>query len=282
MIRNHNSSVKLCVKFAAVGVIQPLVLLLFSGHHDAHEASLFALLNRASRSDRNKEQIVTCGAIPPLVKLLRCLLPSHHHQQTAHHRRQKPLLIPPQVNLAHNSFTGVEILKPINNNLITVDLGFNRIVRYPPTNFSTYPMLASLTLSYNKFRGRIPWEYNKKATLNILFLDGNYLIGLPAKEFFSGKTSISGNFGDNCLKNYPVSSELCLKSQKPWSICQQAYRRKLKPNSKNLGISHSENRSQSPVLLSPDCCCHSGIPSMANSRIPTTYLSQSLLLPMKP
>ncbi|KAI3702407.1 hypothetical protein L6452_28145 [Arctium lappa] len=136
-----------------------------------------------------------------------------------------------QVNLAHNSFTGVEILKPINSNLIAVDLGFNRIVGYPPANFSAYPMLASLTLSYNKFRGRIPWEYSKKTTLNRLFLDGNYLIGLPAKEFFSGKTSISGSFGDNCLKSCPVSSELCLKSQKPWSICQQAYRGKLKPKS---------------------------------------------------
>ncbi|KAI3734037.1 hypothetical protein L6452_13497 [Arctium lappa] len=196
MICNCNSSVKLHVKFAAADVIQPLVLLLCSGHHDAREASLLALLNLASRNDRNKEQIVTCGAIPPLVKL-----------------------------------RGVEILKPINNNLITVDLRFNRIVGYPPTNFSAYPMLASLTLSYNKFRGRIPWEYNKKTTLNRLFLDGNYLIGLQAKEFFSGKTSISGSFGDNCLKSCPISSELCLKSQKPWSIFQQAYRRKLKPKS---------------------------------------------------
>lgn len=71
MIRNRNSSVKLRVKFAAAGVIQPLVLLLCSGNHDAREASLLALLNLASRNDRNKEQIVTCGAIPPLVKLLR-------------------------------------------------------------------------------------------------------------------------------------------------------------------------------------------------------------------
>ncbi|KAJ9551465.1 hypothetical protein OSB04_015510 [Centaurea solstitialis] len=72
MIRNRNSSsVKLRVKFAAAGVIQPLVQLLCSGHHDAREASLLALLNLASRNDRNKEQIVTCGALPPLVNLLR-------------------------------------------------------------------------------------------------------------------------------------------------------------------------------------------------------------------
>ncbi|CAI9304126.1 unnamed protein product [Lactuca saligna] len=136
-----------------------------------------------------------------------------------------------QVNLAKNSFTGVEIFKPIDSDLVAVDLGFNRITGYPPTNFSAYPMLASLTLSYNKLRGRIPWEYSKKPTLSRLFLDGNYLIGLPPKEFFSGKTSISGSLGDNCLKLCPVSSELCVKSQKPLSICKQAYRGKLKPKS---------------------------------------------------
>ncbi|KAL7584518.1 hypothetical protein Lser_V15G45835 [Lactuca serriola] len=136
-----------------------------------------------------------------------------------------------QVNLAKNSFTGVEIFKPMDSNLVAVDLGFNRITGYPPTNFSAYPMLASLTLSYNKLRGRIPWEYSKKPTLSRLFLDGNYLIGLPPKEFFSGKTSISGSLGDNCLKLCPVSSELCVKSQKPLSICKQAYRGKLKPKS---------------------------------------------------
>ncbi|KAK9077419.1 hypothetical protein SSX86_005756 [Deinandra increscens subsp. villosa] len=71
MIRNRNSSAKIRVKFAAAGVIQPLVLMLCSQHHDAREVSLLALLNLASRNERNKEQIVTCGAIPPLVKLLK-------------------------------------------------------------------------------------------------------------------------------------------------------------------------------------------------------------------
>lgn len=136
-----------------------------------------------------------------------------------------------QVNLAKNSFTGVEVFKPVDSYLVAVDLGYNRIIGYPPANFTAYPMLASLTLSYNKLRGRIPWEYSKKPTLSRLFLDGNYLIGLPPKEFFSGKTSISGSFGDNCLKSCPVSSGLCLKSQKPSSICQQAYRGKPKPKS---------------------------------------------------
>nr|XP_043629415.1 U-box domain-containing protein 6-like [Erigeron canadensis] len=72
MIRNRNScSGKIRVKFAGAGVIQPLVLMLSSQYHDAREASLLALLNLASRNERNKEQIVTCGAIPPLVKLLK-------------------------------------------------------------------------------------------------------------------------------------------------------------------------------------------------------------------
>ncbi|KAM0070956.1 putative armadillo-like helical protein [Helianthus debilis subsp. tardiflorus] len=71
MIRNRNSSGKIRVKFAAAGVIQPLVLMLCSQQLEAREVSLLALLNLASRNERNKEQIVTCGAIPPLVKLLK-------------------------------------------------------------------------------------------------------------------------------------------------------------------------------------------------------------------
>ncbi|KAI3753524.1 hypothetical protein L2E82_25579 [Cichorium intybus] len=71
MIRNRNSSDKIRTKLAAAGVIQPLVLMLYSRNHDAREVSLLALLNLASRNERNKEQIVTCGAIPPLVDLLK-------------------------------------------------------------------------------------------------------------------------------------------------------------------------------------------------------------------
>ncbi|KAI3675126.1 hypothetical protein L1987_84710 [Smallanthus sonchifolius] len=70
LIRHHNSSDKIRAKFAAAGVIQPLVLMLYSRNHDARQASLLAVLNLASRNDRNKEQIVTCGAIPPLVDFL--------------------------------------------------------------------------------------------------------------------------------------------------------------------------------------------------------------------
>ncbi|KAI3664316.1 hypothetical protein L1987_89945 [Smallanthus sonchifolius] len=133
-----------------------------------------------------------------------------------------------QLNLANNSFTDIEISKPLNSNLIAVDAGYNKIVGDLSVNFSEYPMLSSLTLRYNKLRGPIPSEYSRKVTLRRLFLDGNYLNGMPPKEFFSGKLSVSGSLGDNCLKSCPASSELCLKSQKPSSICRQAYGGKVK------------------------------------------------------
>ncbi|XAR68242.1 Ubiquitin--protein ligase [Bertholletia excelsa] len=67
----RRSSVKARSKFAAAGVIQPLVSMLVSHRHEAREASLLALLNLAARNERNKEKIVTSGAIPPLVELLK-------------------------------------------------------------------------------------------------------------------------------------------------------------------------------------------------------------------
>lgn len=72
-IRKHarNSSVKTRSRFAAAGVIQPLISMLVSSNFDAREASLLALLNLAVRNERNKVRIVTSGAIPPLVELLR-------------------------------------------------------------------------------------------------------------------------------------------------------------------------------------------------------------------
>ncbi|XP_076922416.1 U-box domain-containing protein 45-like [Bidens hawaiensis] len=71
LIRNHSSSSdNIRAKFGEPGVIQPLVLMLCSRNHDARQASLLAVLNLASRNQRNKERIVTCGAIPPLVDLL--------------------------------------------------------------------------------------------------------------------------------------------------------------------------------------------------------------------
>ncbi|KAL2537482.1 Leucine-rich repeat (LRR) family protein [Forsythia ovata] len=130
-----------------------------------------------------------------------------------------------QINLANNSFTSVVILKPVNINsqLVAINLSFNRIEGFLPANFSDYPTLRSLSLSYNRLRGPIPWQYSKKGSLQRLFLDGNFLNGSPPAGFFAGDTAVSGSLGDNCLRSCPVSSELCLKSQKPASICQQAY-----------------------------------------------------------
>ncbi|KAK1418239.1 hypothetical protein QVD17_27382 [Tagetes erecta] len=132
-----------------------------------------------------------------------------------------------QINLSNNTFTNLQVLKPsqlsFTSNLIAVNLGFNKLSGELPVNFPAYPMLASLTMSNNKLRGRIPWEYSR---ISRLFLDGNLLIGLPPKVFFYRKTLISGSLGDNCLKICPKWSELCVKLQKPFSICQKAYRGK--------------------------------------------------------
>ncbi|GAV68442.1 Arm domain-containing protein, partial [Cephalotus follicularis] len=67
----RKSSVKTRSKFAAAGVIQPLVFMLRSPNLDARQSSLLALLNLAVRNERNKVKIVTAGAIPPLVELLK-------------------------------------------------------------------------------------------------------------------------------------------------------------------------------------------------------------------
>ncbi|XP_057464694.1 U-box domain-containing protein 3-like [Actinidia eriantha] len=67
----RKSSVKTRSKFAAAGVIEPLVSMLISTNLHAREASLLALLNLAVRNERNKIRIVTSGAIPPLVELLK-------------------------------------------------------------------------------------------------------------------------------------------------------------------------------------------------------------------
>ncbi|KAI3445949.1 hypothetical protein Pfo_002614 [Paulownia fortunei] len=132
-----------------------------------------------------------------------------------------------QVDLARNGFTSVAVAKPPANSyseLVAVDLSYNKMEGFLPVNFTEYPMLRSLALSYNRFRGPIPWQYSKKgSSLRRLYLDGNYLNGSPPSRFFSGEEPVSGSLGDNCLQSCPVSSELCLKSQKPASICQQAY-----------------------------------------------------------
>ena len=138
-----------------------------------------------------------------------------------------------QINLSNNTLTSVEISKPNKgySELVAVDLGFNKIKGYIPANFSEYPVLASLSLRYNMLRGPIPLEFSKKGTLKRLYLDGNYLTGTPPPGFFAGEESeIAGSFGDNCLRGCPASSQLCLPSQKPTSVCKQVYAGK-KPRS---------------------------------------------------
>lgn len=128
-----------------------------------------------------------------------------------------------QVNLSKNKFTRVEIWRPrnLNSNLVAVDIGFNKLRGNLPINFPAYPMLSSLTLSYNRLNGSIPLGYSKK--FKRLFLDGNFLNGSPPKGLFSGEAVVSGSLGDNCLQSCPVSSPLCVKSQKPTWICRRTY-----------------------------------------------------------
>ncbi|KAI3457689.1 hypothetical protein Pfo_014352 [Paulownia fortunei] len=69
---NTNSKSALRCRFAAAGVIEPLVSMLHSSCPLAsREAALLALLNLAARNQRNKIRIVTAGAVPPVVELLK-------------------------------------------------------------------------------------------------------------------------------------------------------------------------------------------------------------------
>ncbi|XP_047341884.1 leucine-rich repeat receptor-like serine/threonine-protein kinase BAM2 [Impatiens glandulifera] len=138
------------------------------------------------------------------------------------------LLLPSlqQVNLANNSLTGVEIKKPTaldGSSLVAIDLSFNNIDAALPAELGNYPALSSVSLRYNKFRGPIPSELGKDLSLKRLFLDGNFLNGIPPEELFSSNRTIFGSLGDNCFQNCPASTQLCSKSQKPQSICRQAY-----------------------------------------------------------
>ncbi|KAL6570499.1 hypothetical protein OROGR_000049 [Orobanche gracilis] len=69
-----NSKSAMRCRFAAAGVIEPLVSMLHSSFPlAAREAALLALLNLAARNQRteNKIRIVTAGSVPRLVDLLR-------------------------------------------------------------------------------------------------------------------------------------------------------------------------------------------------------------------
>ncbi|XP_055824717.1 U-box domain-containing protein 4 [Solanum dulcamara] len=73
LVRKSSFSCKTRSRFAAAGVISPLVDMLQPCSYSllAREAALLALLNLASRNERNKIRIVASGAIPPLVELLK-------------------------------------------------------------------------------------------------------------------------------------------------------------------------------------------------------------------
>ncbi|XP_077225368.1 uncharacterized protein LOC143858580 [Tasmannia lanceolata] len=137
-----------------------------------------------------------------------------------------------QIDLANNSLTRVEIFNPTysNSQLVAVDLSFNKIEGQLPVNFVNFPLLSALSLRYNKLRGAIPKEYGEKESILRLFLDGNFLNGNVPAGFFR-RVSVSGSLGDNCLWSCPTSLQLCLPSQKPVSVCKEAYRRR--PQSRN-------------------------------------------------
>lgn len=131
-----------------------------------------------------------------------------------------------QIDLANNSLARVDVTTPPagGGSLVAVDLGFNRIEGFVPGNFANYPQLSSLSLRYNRLRGDIPAEFGRKATLTRLFLDGNYLTGKPPEGLFSGEATVAfGSLGDNCLRECPARSQLCVPSQKPDAVCKRAY-----------------------------------------------------------
>lgn len=137
------------------------------------------------------------------------------------------LLLPSlqQVNLANNSFTGIQISKPAHgggSNLVALNLGFNRIQGYAPANLAAYPLLSFLSIRYNSLRGNIPLEYGQIKSIKKLFLDGNFFVGNPPPGLLAAGATVSGSLGDNCLQGCPVSSEMCTPAQKPSSVCKRA------------------------------------------------------------
>ncbi|XP_020238355.1 probable inactive leucine-rich repeat receptor kinase XIAO [Cajanus cajan] len=134
-----------------------------------------------------------------------------------------------QVDLANNTFTGVQISRvarggSTSSNLVALDLGFNRIQGYAPANLAAFPALSFLSIRHNNLRGAIPLEYGQIRSIKRLFLDGNFLVGKPPPGLVAAGTAVSGSLGDNCLQVCPGSSQLCSPAQKPSSVCKQAYR----------------------------------------------------------
>ncbi|XP_020579957.1 LOW QUALITY PROTEIN: U-box domain-containing protein 6-like [Phalaenopsis equestris] len=57
--------------FGVPAIIQPLADMLQSADHGSRESALLALLNMAVRNEQNKEKIVSSGAVPLLIEMLR-------------------------------------------------------------------------------------------------------------------------------------------------------------------------------------------------------------------
>ncbi|GFP84603.1 probably inactive leucine-rich repeat receptor-like protein kinase imk2 [Phtheirospermum japonicum] len=172
------------------------------------------------------------GSVPPSIANLKSLetLDLSRNSLSGPLPDLNKLALLTRLDLSYNKLTGSIPRLPPNLNespaseLVAVDLSYNKFEGYLPVNFSEYPLLRSLSLSHNRFRGPIPWQYSRKGSpLRRLYLDGNFLNGSPPAGFFSGGDPVFGSLGDNCLQGCPTTSELCSKSQKSASICQQAY-----------------------------------------------------------
>ncbi|XP_057965304.1 probable inactive leucine-rich repeat receptor kinase XIAO [Malania oleifera] len=124
-----------------------------------------------------------------------------------------------QVNLTQNGLEGVQIGNQTGrfSKLVAIDLAFNKIKGNISPNFSTFPQLASLSLRQNLLDGPIPTQLGEMKKLQRLYLDGNFLTGIPPVKLFSKLTT--GSFGDNCLQKCPRTSFLCSAPQKPASKC---------------------------------------------------------------
>ncbi|GMP66498.1 hypothetical protein CsSME_00026838 [Camellia sinensis var. sinensis] len=70
----RKSSVKTRSKFAAAGVIQPLVSMLFSPTFEPRQASLLALLNLAVRNEREDKMEINKPSSPLSIPVLECLV----------------------------------------------------------------------------------------------------------------------------------------------------------------------------------------------------------------
>uniref|UniRef100_A0A1J3GHB8 LRR receptor-like serine/threonine-protein kinase GSO1 n=1 Tax=Noccaea caerulescens TaxID=107243 RepID=A0A1J3GHB8_NOCCA len=131
-----------------------------------------------------------------------------------------------QVDLANNTLTGIEVFPPKvagESNLVAVELGYNRITGYAPASFAAFPSLSSLSMRYNMLHGVIPSEYERSKNLRRLFLDGNFLTGKPPARLVRQESEVMGSLGNNCLQGCPGKAKMCAPSQKPFSICKQAY-----------------------------------------------------------